>query len=124
MMLKRLRQLELAAPETLAAQILRMLPPLISARAASLEVVANLVGLSSRTLTRRLAADGTTYMRLREEARHVAACQLLESTAMPAHEISERLGYANPSAFTRAFNRWSGRAPAQWRASRRTLSRV
>jgi AraC-like DNA-binding protein len=122
-MLKQLRALELAEPEDVMSLVRRMLPSLISARAASLEVVAHLVGLSARTLTRRLAAEGTTYMRLREEARHVAACQLLESTRMQANEISDRLGYANPSAFTRAFHRWSGKAPAEWRLSRKAVLR-
>ena len=38
---------------------------------------------------------------------------------MPAGEIAARLGYANASAFTRAFLRWSGKAPTKWRVSRR-----
>jgi AraC-like DNA-binding protein len=118
-MLKQLGALETAKPEDLMSQVRRMLPSLVSARAASLELVASLMGVSGRTLGRRLAAEGTTYMRLREEARYVAACQLLESTRMPANEISDRLGYSNPSAFTRAFCRWSGKAPADWRLSRR-----
>lgn len=122
-MLKRLRELELAGPEDLASQVRRMLPSLIGAHAASIEVVANLIGLSGRTFTRRLAAEGTTYLRLREEARHVAACQLLEGTQLPANEVSDRLGYSNPSAFTRAFRRWSSMAPAEWRLARRACRR-
>jgi AraC-like DNA-binding protein len=117
-MMKRIRELESSSVEDLASQVRRMLPPLIAARTASVEVVANLVGLAARTLNRRLAAEGTTYVRLREEARHAVACQLLESTGMPANEISDRLGYSNPSAFTRAFERWAGKGPADWRASR------
>jgi AraC-like DNA-binding protein len=121
-MRKRLAELERASPEGATVQLRRMLPPLISARTASLEVVARLLGLSPRTLARRLAVEGTTYMRLREEARHAAACQLLETTSLPANEISDRLGYANPSAFTRAFQRWAGKGPADWRAARKVAS--
>lgn len=117
-MAKRVKELELSDPEDLVSQVRRMLPPLVAARAASVGVVANLLGLTTRTLNRRLAEECTTFMRLRDEARHTVACQLLENTRMPANEISDRLGYANPSAFSRAFERWAGKAPAQWRASR------
>lgn len=122
-MMKRIREFESSSVEDLASQVRRMLPPLIAARTASVEVVANLVGLAARTLNRRLAAEGTTYVRLREEARHAVACQLLESTGMPANEISDRLGYSNPSAFTRAFERWAGKGPADWRAARQRTAR-
>jgi AraC-like DNA-binding protein len=122
-MLKRLQAMELQREEDVASQVRRMLPPLISARAASVDVVASLVGLSARSLARRLAVEGTTYMRLREEARYVVACQLLEGTALLANEISDRLGYTNPSAFSRAFQRWAGKTPAEWRLTRNVAGR-
>jgi AraC-like DNA-binding protein len=85
-------------------------------------VAADRVGVSARTLSRRLAAEGTTFLRLREEACRSLAVQLLERTHMPASEIANQLGYSNPSAFTRAFQRWTGLGPAEWRASRRRCS--
>lgn len=117
-MAKRVRELELKKNEDLVSQVRRMLPSLIAARTGSIGIVANLLGLSVRTLNRRLAEECTTFVRLRDEARHTAACQLLERTRLQASEISDRLGYANPSAFTRAFERWSGKGPAEWRTSR------
>jgi AraC-like DNA-binding protein len=123
LMQKRIRELEMNSGESIPGQVRRMLPPLVRARMASIGSVANLIGLSARTLNRRLAAEHTSFMQLREEALHAAACQLLESTRLPANEIADRLGYANPSAFTRAFNRWSGMAPAEWRASRQRRTR-
>jgi AraC-like DNA-binding protein len=118
LMMKRIRELEVSYADDLADQVRRMLPPLIAARTASVDVVANLVGLPARTLNRRLAAQATTYVRLRDEARHSIAMQLLKDTDLSANEISDRLGYANSSAFTRAFARWTGKAPVEWRASR------
>jgi AraC-like DNA-binding protein len=97
----------------------RLLPGLVAARAASIGVAADRVGLSARTLSRRLAAEGTTFLQLRDEACRLLAVQLLERTRMPAGEIANQLGYSNPSAFTRAFQRWTGLGPAEWRASRR-----
>lgn len=117
-MAKRVRELELTKSEDLVSQVRRMLPSLIAARTGSIGIVAKLLDLSVRTLNRRLADECTTFVRLRDEARHTAACQLLERTRMQASEISDRLGYSNPSAFTRAFERWSGKGPSEWRASR------
>lgn len=123
LMKKRIRELETSSGESIVGQVRRMLPPLVHARAASIGAVANLIGLSARTLNRRLAAEDTTFLQLREDTLHAAACQLLESTRLPANEIADRLGYANPSAFTRAFHRWSGMAPAEWRTSRQRRTR-
>jgi AraC-like DNA-binding protein len=78
--------------------------------------------LDPRTLRRRLADEGTSFMQLREEACRGLACQLLEGTRMPANEIAAQIGYSNPSAFTRAFRRWTGIGPAQWRAAKRRTS--
>jgi hypothetical protein len=69
-----------------------------------------------RTLNRRLAACGTTFQTLVEEARFGLARQLLEDTDLPLAQIAATLGYADASAFSRAFRRWSGTAPSRWRA--------
>ena len=76
-------------------------------------------------LGRRLAAEGVSFRQLHEEARYGVARQLLEDTRMAANRVADRLGYASASAFTRAFQRWSGMGPAQWRAqaSRRRRKR-
>jgi len=88
---------------------------LITAHGASISVVARLFGLGARTLSRRLAEAGASFMQLREEACETLACQLLEDTSTPVNEIAYLMGYANASAFTRAFERWTGMGPAQWR---------
>jgi AraC-like DNA-binding protein len=119
MMSHRVGYLESRSGEGLAEQLRRMLPGLVEAGTTSLASMAQHVGLGARTLNRRLAAEGKSFVQLRDEARYAIACQLLENTHLPVIEIADRLGYANASAFTRAFTRWSGKAPAQWRASRR-----
>lgn len=79
--------------------------------------VASQLGMHERTLNRRLRAEGTTYRRVLEEVRYGAARQLLSSSTMTIDEIAAALDYADASAFTRAFRRWSGSAPAKWRAN-------
>ena len=122
MMAHRVSDIEVKAREDLAGQVRGMLPGLIFAHTTALAAVAKRLGLGARTLNRRLAAEGTSFMQMREEASSAMARQLLESTRMPVAEIAGFLGYANPGAFTRAFYRWAGVAPTRWRESKRRRS--
>jgi AraC-like DNA-binding protein len=85
----------------------------------SAERVAGLFSVHSRTLHRRLNAYGTSFRKLADEGRFEIARQLLEGSVMGVSRIAELQGYADASAFTRAFRRWSGTTPAQWRSERR-----
>ena len=80
-----------------------------------LEQVAEELGLSPRVFYRRLAAQGLNFRQLREEAlRQVAELHLADARLSLA-DVSELLGYTEQSAFSRAFKRWSGISPLQWR---------
>lgn len=85
---------------------------------ASLEAVAESLSLTPRTLNRRLSAEGRTFRQLANEARTGVAQQLLAGTRMSITSIALALGYADASAFTRAFQRGAGLAPSEWRARR------
>jgi AraC-like DNA-binding protein len=80
--------------------------------------VAALFSMHSRTLNRRLTAFGTNFQALVDEGRFEIARQMLADSAMEVSQIAASLGYADASAFTRAFRRWSGTTPAVWRAKR------
>ena len=80
--------------------------------------VAALFSIHSRTLNRRLGAFGTSFRALVDEGRFGIARQMLQDTALDVSQIAASLDYADASAFTRAFRRWSGTTPAAWRASR------
>jgi len=82
----------------------------------SIALVARQLGMHERTLNRRLRAEGTTFQRELEAVRHVTAQQLLDETAMSLAQVASALEYADASAFSRAFKRWAGVTPAQWRA--------
>lgn len=78
------------------------------------------LGVSERTLRRRLGEDGGGYRRIKHEFRLDLARQYLESGELTLKEISYLLGYATPSAFGRAFRAWTGQTPrAYLRALRR-----
>jgi AraC-like DNA-binding protein len=81
----------------------------------SLEHMAGMLNLSPRTFRRHLAAEGTGYAHLLETARRRDALRLLENPSLKVVDVSERLGYADPANFIRAFRRWSGMTPRQYR---------
>lgn len=77
--------------------------------------VAAALGVSDRTLVRKLARSGVTYQELFEAARYSASRGLIRETNLPLTKIAVALGYKEASSFTRAFRRWSGMSPARWR---------
>ena len=81
-----------------------------------LERVAGEVGITRRTLQRRLATAGTSYSNLVNEARYQLAAELLEDRSVPISSIAKAVGFANHSGFSRAFHRWTGMTPRQYRA--------
>jgi AraC-like DNA-binding protein len=76
---------------------------------------ADLVGMSDRTLQRRLAQHETTFNELLDQTRFDSAKQLLQDKSISLSDIGYELGYANPANFTRAFRRWAGVSPRQHR---------
>jgi AraC-like DNA-binding protein len=118
LMTERAAELHGRVRDDLVGFVRRTLKPLVTSADCSLESVARRMGMHERTLNRRLAAAGETFRKVREDVRLEAACQLLEYTEKPAHEIAEILGYSDATAFSRAFRRWSGVAPTKWRASK------
>ena len=81
----------------------------------SSDQVAALFSMHQRTLSRRLREFGTSFRELLDEGRFEIARQMLRDTPMEVGQIAAALDYADASAFTRAFRRWSGTTPGQWR---------
>lgn len=120
MMRERVAELVAGADDEddIVGRVRRQLRTMVTARPCSVEAASEHLGLNVRTLKRRLAAAGTTFRQLREEARYDTACHLLQRTRMPVGEVASTLGYAECSSFTRAFGRWAGMGPAAWRSRR------
>jgi AraC-like DNA-binding protein len=81
----------------------------------SIERVAEELHMASRSLRRRLTAEGTTFRCLLDEVRQALAEELLLSGQLKVSEIAERLGYAESAPFIHAFRRWKGMTPDQYR---------
>lgn len=78
------------------------------------------LGTAPVTLRRRLAAEGTSYQRIKDELRSDAAIDWLCNSSLSVDEIAARVGFQDASAFHRAFRRWNGVQPGEYR--RRQLS--
>ena len=84
---------------------------------ATEDQIARLFSMPSRTLSRRLEASGTGFQKLVDECRFEIAQQMLANTSLRVGQISTSLGYSRASSFIRAFRRWSGSTPEQWRTT-------
>jgi AraC-like DNA-binding protein len=80
--------------------------------------MARLLGVSERTLQRRLNELGRSFSEVVEDFRREEAARLLTTSGLQLVEVAGRLGYAEQTSFTRAFRRWTGTTPAMWRAGR------
>jgi AraC-like DNA-binding protein len=79
------------------------------------EDLAERLGISRRHLFRQLNAEGTTCQRIVDDVKFSRARHLLAAGDAAITEIALALGYPDPSSFTRAFARWSGVPPKEWR---------
>ncbi|WP_013630155.1 AraC family transcriptional regulator [Rubinisphaera brasiliensis] len=84
----------------------------------TLDVVGDMVDISSRTLKRQLRAAGTSYTGLLDRLRFDAACEMLTDPQMTIREIAHELGYSGPNNFVRSFRRMTGVTPGEYRDSR------
>jgi AraC-like DNA-binding protein len=77
--------------------------------------IARQLAMSERSLTRQLKREGTSYATLLAHVQKERAQNFLRNPTFSVTEIAERLGYAEPAAFTRAFTNWTGSSPLKWR---------
>jgi len=79
------------------------------------EQVADKTGLSSRTLSRRLKKQGTSFQHLINEVKTQRASNYLQSTKMSIEEVATHMGFSDSANFRRAFVSWTGMLPSQFR---------
>ena len=104
--------------QTASAEVRRLIARLLpSGGAPDAALVARSLGVSQRTLQRRLADEGTSLRALVESTREALALSYLSSDRLRIAEVAYLLGYSEPGTFTTAFKRWRGIAPSEHRAS-------
>jgi AraC-like DNA-binding protein len=101
-----------------AEQVKRYLLARPPARIPDISTAARDLGLSARSLRRRLAGDATSYRSLVRATLESSAGHLLRDPRQSIQETAHALGFTNVGAFHRAFKRWTGMTPAQYRGRR------
>jgi AraC-like DNA-binding protein len=104
----------LIADSGLTQRVRALLAPSADAPAELASVAATL-GMSPRTLKRRLAAHGASFTELLAEARRELALRLLSASSLSVEAIAQRVGYSTAPNFIRAFRRWTGSTPSAYR---------
>jgi len=102
---------------TLCVRVRRALWSALPEGVPSLPRLARTLGMSDRTLQRRLRREGTTFAALLADLRREMAPSLLRDGRLAVSEVAFLLGYEDPSAFARAFHRWFGRSPRAYRGA-------
>jgi AraC-like DNA-binding protein len=103
---------------TLRAAVENEVEKLLPHGKAKAQTVAKTLALSLRTLSRRLADEGTTYAGVVDDLRRTLALQYLKEPSMSVSQIAWLLGYEGSTSFNHAFRRWTGRSPSAARSER------
>jgi AraC-like DNA-binding protein len=112
------RELEALDRAGLEARVREALPR-TGGGVRSADEVATALGISSRTLHRKLKAEGVTFSEIAEALQHRQASDLLRDERLSIEQVAERVGYSDVSNFNRAFRRWTGLTPAAFRKTGR-----
>jgi AraC-like DNA-binding protein len=107
----------LPATDDVVADLRRILITRLAQGDSDIEVVARIMATSVRSLQRRLATARTTYQKLLDSIRREAAGRYLADRGLSISEVGYVLGYSEPAAFHRAFRRWYGSTPQEFRLS-------
>jgi AraC-like DNA-binding protein len=115
-----LAQIEEHGP--VSRRVLQLLARRLQGGAPPLGEVASALAMSARNLQRTLHEENTSYQALLDHARRELALRHLATPEGSAAEVAFLLGFADASAFTRAFRRWTGSTPGAWRAQQRAAA--
>lgn len=101
---------------TTAARVRRQIAEHLAEGPPSLGDIARALKSSDRSLQRRLADEGTAFDAVLDDVRRELALRYLANPSMAIGEVAYLVGYSEPSAFHRAFKRWTGQTPAESRS--------
>ncbi|MDT4844907.1 hypothetical protein FQZ97_788770 [compost metagenome] len=105
--------------EGLRARVVALLGAQLARGEPDRGALASALGVSERTLQRRLADEGSSYQQLLNDTRRHLAERHLQEGRLPIAEIAVLLGYSEPSVFFRAFRQWTGLTPGDYRQQHR-----
>lgn len=113
-----LARLPPSAADDLPGAVERAVTTSLARGVPEVDAIATALGMSARTLQRRLTEAQTSYQAIVDRARKQLALRYLEDDRLALAEIGFLVGFADPSNFHRAFRRWTGTTPSAYRANR------
>ncbi|RUS46972.1 AraC family transcriptional regulator [Cohnella sp. AR92] len=102
---------------SLSDKVKAILSRSMSGGPADIQAVASDLGISNRTLQRRLSDEGTSFKLLMAQTRHEQAVAYLSDPSLEIKEVAFLVGYEDQNSFYRAFRSWEGDTPANWRVA-------
>lgn len=103
------------SPSRIAMEVEELIRDALPSGIPSIVQVGEHMGMSNRTLTRRLSENGLSFRDLIRKTQEEMAKDLLKSTSRSVSEIAFQTGFSEQSAFNRAFRRWTGQSPLEFR---------
>ena len=99
--------------KTTRGRVEALLMPILHTGQASMDAVAEKLGLSRQTLYRQLKGEGVTFEEVLDDLRHKLALGFLAGKKVSVNETAYLVGFSDPAAFSRAFKRWTGMSPRE-----------
>ncbi len=96
---------------TMRGRVENALLPILHTGDISMDAIAAGLDMSRQTLARRLKSENTTFERVLDELRHRMALKYLDGKRVSVNETAYLVGFSDPTAFSRAFKRWTGTSP-------------
>lgn len=104
----------LQSSKSTRGRVQTLLMPILHSGDPGMDTIAAKMGLSRQPLLGLLKAEGTTFEKVLDELRHRMALEYLNGKKVSANETAYLVGFSEPTAFSRAFKRWTGRTPGEY----------
>lgn len=111
---------ELSQENTYSNRVVQAISQHLKGEVPELKTIAHNLAISVRNLQRELQTEGTSYQQLLDATRKELALRHLKKTDTPIHDVAFLLGFSEPSAFHRAFKRWTGKTPRAYKSLHHT----
>jgi AraC-like DNA-binding protein len=108
---------DLEASVTTRGRVESLLMPVLHKGEASMDAIAEKLGISRQTLYRSLKEENVTFEQVLDDLRHKLALEYLRASKATVNETAYLVGFSDPAAFSRAFKRWTGKSPSEMRGS-------
>lgn len=106
---------ELETSKSTRGRVERLLMPILHTGDIGMDAIATKMAVSRQTLFRRLKAEDATFEKVLDDLRHRLSLHYLSGRKTSVNETAYLVGFSDPAAFSRAFKRWTGRSPSEFR---------